>query len=159
MGAPGQRVQTPYRHGTLPFISPLLASSRTHPMQSRCSHYLTFCTPENPDQTEHGSESDSEDFHERAAIPHWMVRGIPGNSDARHSCDPDGSQSSEERSQPDVADQRVRCRRCRHSAPVYASRNTIALYSATGVVVGHDCLSRRDLPGAGTGRRSEEHTV
>src|ERR1039458_7868046 len=62
MGAPGQRIQTLYRHGTLSFISPLLASSRTHPMQSRCSHYLTFCTPENPDRTENDSEGDSEEY-------------------------------------------------------------------------------------------------
>jgi len=46
----------------------------------------------------------------------------------------------------DEANRRFRC------APVYGSRNPFAVYSATSVVVGYDCVSRRDLPGAGTGR-------
>ena len=81
-----------------------------------------------------------------------MVRGIPGDPDARHSCDPDGRQSPEEPSQPGAFDQRVSCRGDRYCAPVYGGRNTFAVYPATSVVVGRDCVSRFDLPVAGTSR-------
>ena len=43
-------------------------------------------------------------FHERAAIPHRLVRRIPGNTNAGRIRDPDGRQPSQEPPQPAVAD-------------------------------------------------------
>ena len=90
--------------------------------------------------------------YERAAIPHRMVRGVPGNTDAGSVCDPDGKQPFQEPSQPVVADQRAGGRGYRRCTAVHASREPAAVYTATSVVVGCVCASRRDLPLAGAGR-------
>ena len=92
-------------------------------------------------------------FHERAAVPHRMVRGIPGHADAGGVCDPDGGQPVQEPSQPAVADQRVGRRGDRRCAAVHAGREPAAVYSTAAVVAGCDCASRRDLPLAGAGRQ------
>ena len=90
-------------------------------------------------------------FHECAAIPYRMVRGIPGNTNARSVRDPDGRQSSQEPPQPTVGDQRVSYRRYRHCPAVYTTREPAGVYPATAVLVGRDCASCRDLPLAGSG--------
>src|ERR1019366_3864775 len=92
-------------------------------------------------------------FDQRTAIPHRMVRGVLGNSNARGFCDPDGRQSPEEPSQPPVISKRAGGRGNCRCAAVYGSRKALAVYSATTVVAGYDCVSRRDLHPAGAGRK------
>ena len=47
---------------------------------------------------------------------------------------------------PAVVYKRASGRGNRRCAAVYGSRKILAVYSATSVVVGYDCVSRRDLP-------------
>jgi hypothetical protein len=46
--------------------------SGAHWMQSHCSHYLTFCAPQNPNQVEHGSESDGKEDDSSVVV--WFAR-------------------------------------------------------------------------------------
>ncbi len=91
-------------------------------------------------------------YHERAAVPHRMVRGISGDTDAGGICDPDGRQPVQEPSQPPVADQRVGGRRDRRCAAVHAGREPCGVYPAAVVAVGCDCGIGRDLPPGGASR-------
>jgi hypothetical protein len=60
-------------------------------MQSRCSHYLTFRTPENPDQTENHSEGDSEEYDSTVAVQ--SSTQVPGIDSRREHGNREDSQS------------------------------------------------------------------
>ena len=48
----------------------------THWMQSRCLHYLILCAPQNPNQAEHGSESDGKE--DDSSVVAWFARQKAG---------------------------------------------------------------------------------
>ena len=74
-----------------------------------------------------------------------MVRGVPGDTDARGICDPDGSQPSQEPAQPAAVGKRVG-RRCRRDcAAVHPARELAAVYAAARIAAGRDCASCGDL--------------
>ena len=56
------------------------------------------------------------------------------------------------RAQSAVADQRVGRRCCRGCAAVHATREVAAVYSATPIIVGRDCVSCGDLSLSRAGR-------
>src|ERR1035437_4642499 len=74
-----------------------------------------------------------------------MVRRVPGYTDARGICDPDGSQPSQEPAQSAFVDQRVGHRDCRDCAAVHAVGEVAAVYTTARIVVGGNCVSCGDL--------------
>lgn len=90
-------------------------------------------------------------FQERVAFPHWMVRGVPGDADARSIRDPNGGQSFKEPAESGFVDKRVDCRCDRDCAAVHAARKAAALYSASSIVAGDDRVSCGDLSSACAG--------
>lgn len=82
-----------------------------------------------------------------------MVRGVPGDTDARGICDPHGRQSSQEPAQSTVGDERLGRGYWCDGATVHAAGKVAALYSAARIVVGRDCNSCGDLSFSRAGRK------
>ena len=95
-------------------------------------------------------------FHasdKRVPFPHGMVRGVPGDTDARRICDPDGSQPSQELAQPTVDDKCFGRRCLRDCAAVHAAREIAAVYSTARITAGRDCITCGDLSVSRAGRQ------
>src|ERR1035437_7134847 len=81
-----------------------------------------------------------------------MVRGVPGNTDARGICDPDGSQPSQEPAQSTVAAQRTGDRDGRDCVAVHTVGEVAAVYPTARFVGGGNCVSCSDLSLCRAGR-------
>src|SRR5579872_5166488 len=82
-----------------------------------------------------------------------MVRGVPGDTDARGICDPHGRQSSQEPTQSTAVDERLGRGCWCDGATVHAAGKVAALYSTASIVVGRDCNSCGDLSSSRAGRK------
>src|ERR1035438_2658760 len=80
-----------------------------------------------------------------------MVRRVPGYTDVRGICDPDGSQPAQEPAQSAVVDQRVGHRFYRDRAAVHAVGGVAAVHTTALIVVGGNCVSGVDLSFCGAG--------
>jgi hypothetical protein len=92
-------------------------------------------------------------FHERAAIPHLMVRGISGDTNAGGICDPDGREPVQEPCRPPVVDRRVGGRCYRRCAAVHTGPEPAGIYAAAVVALGCDCRIGSRLPSGGASRQ------
>src|ERR1039457_85870 len=92
-------------------------------------------------------------FHQRAAVPDRVVRGIPGYADAGSVCDPDGRQPFQEPAERAVADCGCGRLRGRRRPAVYAPGRCTWVHSITAVVTGCDFATDPDLSVPGASRQ------